>query len=41
MLAGGAQPKGAHEILIENCVIERVNLAGIGVGFDPFWCASH
>ena len=37
LLAGGAQPKGAHVILIENCIIERVNLAGIGVGFDPFW----
>ena len=37
---GGAQPKGAHAILIENCIIERVNLAGIGVGFDPFWYAS-
>ena len=37
--AGGIQPKGADSIIIHNCIVERTNLVGIGVGFDPFWCS--
>ena len=37
--AGGAQLKGADEVLIENCVVERTNLYGIAVGFNLYWCA--
>ena len=36
-VTGGAQLKGAHEVLIQNCVIERCNMPGIGVGLDSFW----
>ena len=37
--AGGIQPKGADNIVIHDCIVERTNLLGIGVGFDPFWYA--
>ena len=36
--AGGVQFKGADEVIVHNCVVERSNLTGIGVGFDPYWC---
>ncbi|KAK9845119.1 hypothetical protein WJX74_010776 [Apatococcus lobatus] len=43
-LADGIALKGAREVVVENCLVERCDLLGISVGFDPYWwegCPSH